>query len=204
MNKAISMFQMHSRQLLRAGLAFGLLLSVWMAYDIATNKLPQTKQLSDLVLKGNASISRVDIVKLDAAKARSAFNKARHNKAAAMLFDDVDSVSAFINAISESFRGKEFITTADIHALTENQILEQMGNKGKSLDDDIRWIGVNLRVRPSSVKASYKAFIDILNRFPAFGRKVDVQSITIVGSGSDFTGIDLRLVLWGGFDYAGK
>lgn len=185
------------RLLGRVALALLLGLSVALALDIYYRLLPQVRDLTLRIQQGSQAVADLDQLKRRALALEQGFDRDGHKQALRMIFDDVDAVSAFINALSESFKAAGFIVHTHVAHLPSDG-LKAPARFGRP----VHLIRVDLSLRNPSVRSgAYEALIETMGRIPEFGRKVDLAALQVKGSGADLASVTMQLVLWSSFEY---
>ncbi len=181
----------------RLALALLVSLSVGLALDIYYHLLPQTKDLARQIQQGSLAVADLDQLKHRAKELEANFDTRRHSEAQRMIFDDVDAVSGFINALSGSLKAAGFIVHTNVAHLPSAGF-----DAVKLYGQPLQLIRVDLNLRnPAARRDAYAKLIDILKRIPDMGRKADLTRLEVKGSGTDFASVTMQLVLWSSFHY---
>jgi len=174
-----------------------LLLSVGLAFDIYYHLLPQTKALARQIQQGSLAVADLDQLKHWARELEAGFDRSRHSEAQRMVFNDVDAVSGFINALSESLKAGGFIVHTNVAHLPSTGF-----DAAQRYGQPLQLIRVDLSLRnPGGRSDAYAKLIETLKSIPELGRKADLTRLEVRGSGSDFASVMLQLVLWSSFHY---
>lgn len=174
-----------------------LVLAVLLALDIYFRLIPETRAMTRAIQDGSQTVADLDLIKRRAIELERAFDRQAFERAERRVFDDVDSVSAFINALTESLKSAGFFVNTHVAPLRDESF-----DGEQRYGRPIRLIALDLTIRNPRVRPdTHERLLEVLRRIPDLGRKADLVSLRIEGSGADLASASMRFLLWSSFRY---